>query len=69
MRRRLRVEVSHDLCVGTSMCVQIAPGAFRLDSEGLSEFEEAGEWDVEDVLEAVDSCPMSAIRVVEEVDD
>lgn len=56
-----RVTVSHDVCVGVGMCVQLAPGAFDFDDEGLSVFSPDGEWTDPQVEEAEQSCPMSAI--------
>jgi ferredoxin len=55
--------VSHDLCVGIAMCMQHAPGAFDFDDEGLSVFQPNGEWTDEEVEEAADGCPTSAIRL------
>jgi len=55
--------VSHDLCVGVGMCMQHAPGAFDFDDDGLSVFQPDGEWTDEEVEEAVDGCPTSAIRL------
>ena len=55
--------VSHDLCVGVGMCMQHAPGAFDFDDEGLSVFRPDGEWADEEVEEAADGCPTSAIRL------
>jgi ferredoxin len=63
-RRRLRAEVSHDLCVGAAMCIQLAPGAFRLDAAGLSVFNDSGEPDPDQLQEAVDGCPMRAITII-----
>jgi ferredoxin len=66
--RRLRAEVSHDLCVGSAMCLSLAPGAFRLDVNGLSIFE-SGRWDPAQLRDAADGCPMGAITLVDvEVD-
>jgi ferredoxin len=53
--------VSHDLCVGVGMCMQHAPGAFDFDDEGLSVFQPDGEWTDDQVEEAADGCPTSAI--------
>jgi ferredoxin len=55
--------VSHDLCVGVGMCMQHAPGAFDFDDEGLSVFQPDGEWTDDQVEEAADGCPTSAIRL------
>ena len=47
------------------MCTQLAPGGFRLNDDGQSEFQPEGEWEVEELYEAADGCPMSAIEVIE----
>jgi ferredoxin len=56
------VTVDHDLCVGATLCVQLAPAAFRLDEEGRSLFAPEGAWDEADVQDAIDGCPMAAIH-------
>jgi ferredoxin len=43
--------------------MQHAPGAFDFDDEGLSVFRPDGEWTDEEVEEAADGCPTSAIRL------
>jgi ferredoxin len=58
----LRAIVDRHRCVGVAMCVATAPGAFAVNDEGLSEFQ-AGSWDRDDLVEAADACPMSAITV------
>ena len=63
--RRIHAVVSHDLCMGTAMCLQSAPGAFELSDEGLSVFVEGGEWTPAQLYEARDGCPMSAITILE----
>jgi ferredoxin len=54
--------VDHDLCAGVAMCTQVAPGAFALNDEGLSEYQD-GPWPVADLADAADACPMAAITV------
>lgn len=61
----LRAEVSEDLCVGVGMCTHVAPGAFKRNPEGQSEFREEGEWTAEALREAAESCPMAAITIIE----
>jgi ferredoxin len=62
-KKAYRATVSHDLCVGVGMCMQHAPGAFGFDDEGLSVFRPAGEWSDEQLHEAADACPTSAIML------
>lgn len=60
---KLRAAVDHDQCVGVAVCLQLAPGAFRLEPSGQSRFVETWDGDPELLQEAADGCPMSAIRL------
>lgn len=60
-----RAEVDHAVCVGVGECLRIAPHAFRYNKERLAIFKGKGEGYTEaDLQEAVDSCPMQAIRLL-----
>ena len=59
----LRVEVSHDECMGVSMCTQAAPRAFRLNENGQSVYQGEGTASLDELQEAAACCPMSAIKV------
>jgi ferredoxin len=59
---RIRAIVDHDLCAGVAMCTQAAPGAFALNDDGLSEYQD-GPWPETDLAEAADACPMAAITL------
>ena len=61
----VRVEISHDECMGVSMCTQAAPGAFRLNENGQSVYQGEGTASREQLHAAAASCPMAAIKVVE----
>jgi len=61
---RARALVDHDVCAGVTMCLQMAPGAFRLDEDQLSVFAPSGPWTVNQLIDARDSCPMAAITIV-----
>ena len=68
--RALKAQVSHNHCVGAGMCVYHAPEAFRFNQERLAEFMPDGAWTAAEVREAIDSCPMSAISLIDdEADD
>jgi ferredoxin len=63
MARKLRVRVDHLLCVGNAMCETFAPNVLRLNDDRQSEAVNP-EGDPEAaILEAAESCPMSAIIV------
>ena len=63
----MKVSVNADLCVGTGSCVSLCPEVFELNQEGISTVKLA---DVPKELadscrEAVQSCPVEAIKIVE----
>ena len=63
MPRQLRVRVDHLLCVGNAMCETFAPNVFRLNDDRQSEaVNPAGDPEAQ-IMEAAESCPMSAIIV------
>ena len=64
----MRAEISHDLCVGVAMCVQLAPKAFVLNEAGQALFKPDGDWTPDDLREAADGCPMMAITVLGGID-
>lgn len=59
--RVAEVRVDRDLCVGSTMCVNIAPRAFALDDDRLSHVVDPHGEPVDTLLEAVEHCPMAAI--------
>jgi ferredoxin len=63
--RKITVTVDHDVCVGNASCVAIAPAVFVLDENRQSIVVDPGGAALEDVLEAADDCPVSAITVVD----
>ena len=62
----VRVKISHDECMGVSMCTQAAPRAFRLNENGQSVYQGDGTASLDELHAAAASCPMSAIKVYEE---
>ena len=62
-----RAYVNPDLCIGCGLCVSILPEVFQLNAEGISEvYAETPEDKREEVYEAVDSCPVKAISIIDE---
>ncbi len=59
----LRVRIDRDLCVGFGDCISEASGAFRLDAEGVVEFENPERVTRDALLRACDACPVDAITV------
>jgi ferredoxin len=61
---RWQVEVDPDTCIGSGMCVSIAPQHFRLVGDHAQPVHEVVDPD-DLVLDAGDSCPVEAILVRE----
>ena len=65
MARKLSISVDHNLCVGNAMCETIATKAFALNDDRQSEVADPDADTEENIIEAAESCPVSAIRVVD----
>jgi ferredoxin len=63
MAKKLRVRVDHNVCVGNAMCETFAPNVFRLNDNRQSEAVNPDGDTVEKIMEAAESCPVSAIFV------
>lgn len=62
----MKVYVDKGTCIGCGTCVAIAPKSFKLDETGKSEpIDPAGDPE-EMIKEAVNSCPVRAITILEE---
>ena len=58
----MKIIVDKNLCLGCGTCVVIAPKTFRLGADGKAEvIEPAGDKE-ETIKEAIDSCPVNAIK-------
>ena len=66
MARKLRVSVDHNLCVGNAMCETFAPKVFVLNDDRQSEAVDPEADTEENILEAAENCPVSAITVEDE---
>jgi ferredoxin len=62
---RWKISVDKDLCIGSAMCVGIAPGRFALDERQRSGPVEAEIDPDELVRDAAASCPSEAISLVD----
>ena len=60
----MKVVVNRDNCIGCGACESIEPSVFQLDDEGISTVIEGSleNADPENLEEAVNSCPTSAIE-------
>lgn len=58
----MKINIDKNLCLGCGTCVAIASKTFRLGNDGKAEvIEPAGDKE-ETIKEAIDSCPVSAIK-------
>ena len=62
------VTIDPERCIGTTECIRIVPGAFRLDkARGVSEATDLADTaEAAAIAEAVRSCPTQAISVDED---
>ena len=75
--RKVSVGVDHDLCMGASSCVELAPKVFRLDwSKKKSRFDPAPLEKMDDadtapemIFKAAQSCPYHAIYLKDATTD
>ena len=65
MAGKLKVTVDHDLCVGNAMCPHLAPKTFSLNDDRQSQVIDPDGDTRENVLEAAEACPVSAITVLD----
>jgi ferredoxin len=60
---RIRIEVDRGLCIGSGDCVDTAPDVFQLDAEDKAVVVDPDGAPTDDVVEAAQNCPVSAIEV------
>jgi len=58
-----RIQLDRAVCVGSSWCVNIAAGAFGLARDGRAEVLDPIRATADELEEAAESCPVSAIVV------
>ncbi len=63
MAQNLNITVDHNKCVGNAMCEQFAPNVFGLNDVRQSYVKDPKGDSLEDIMEAAENCPVSAIRV------
>ena len=66
---RIAVTVDRALCIGSGDCVDTAPDVFQLDDEDKAVVVDPDAAPVEDIIEAAQNCPVSAIFVAGEDGD
>jgi ferredoxin len=60
---RIHVEVDRDLCIGSGDCVDTAPDVFQLDEDDKAVVIDPDGAPRDDVLDAAQNCPVTAIFV------
>lgn len=65
MPRKLQVTVDHEVCVGNAMCETYAPKVFVMNEDLQSEVADSNGDTEENILEAAENCPVSAITVID----
>ena len=68
-RNRIHVEVDRDLCIGSGDCVSTQPDVFQLDDEGKAVVIDPDAAGTDEILEAAQNCPVTAIFVIGEDGD
>jgi ferredoxin len=59
----MRAYVDQDACIGCELCVATAPDVFEMNDEGKAHaVADTTEENKESVQEAIDGCPVGAIR-------
>ncbi len=66
---RIRVEIDRDLCIGSGDCVASQPAVFDLDDEGKAVVLDPDGASTDEVVEAAQNCPVTAIFVIGEDGD
>ena len=66
MAPKLRISVDLNVCVGNAMCETFAPKVFVLNDDRQSQVADPEGDTMENILEAAENCPVSAITVVDE---
>lgn len=64
----MKVKVNKDICIGCGACQAIAPNVFEIEDDGLAVAKDIQipEEEKEDVVDALEGCPTSAIEEVQE---
>lgn len=56
--------VDQDICISCEICVNIAPGVFRMGDSGFAEVYDPTGGSEDKIQEAIDNCPVSCINWV-----
>lgn len=61
----MKVKINKNACIGCGSCAAICPEVFKIDDEGIAKVtvEKIEENQLNDVTEASENCPTSAIEI------
>ncbi len=59
------VEVDPDICIGCTLCTQICPGVYEMQSDGKSKAVNPCEDTPEKLEQSIEACPVDAIKWTE----
>ncbi len=62
----MKIEVDREACISVATCVQVAPGTFELDNEGIAIVKSTDKDSLETIVQAAKSCPVNAIIVTDD---
>jgi ferredoxin len=60
-----RIDIDHDVCIGSGTCVAAAPSVFRLNEAGQAEVNAPELATLDIAREAAADCPSEAITVIQ----
>ncbi len=61
----MRIAIDYDRCEGHGLCALAAPEVFRIDDEGFTQYvAEPDAREHDDVVQAIQDCPVQAIRAL-----
>lgn len=61
----MKIKVDKEKCIGCGTCVALAPKTFKLGKDGKAEVIDPPGDEKEKIKEALDSCPVDAIKFAE----
>jgi ferredoxin len=61
-----KIVVDRELCMGSGMCIVYAPGTFAHDDQTKAVVVDPDGDPIESIRNAVQACPTSAIRIVDD---
>lgn len=65
-KNRVKIDVDRALCIGSGDCVDTVPDVFQLDEEDKAVVVDPDGAPLDEILEAAQNCPVTAIFVISE---